>query len=126
MVVIDELSGHQTGRVKRPHEHLEPHRIRPRRFIWHHDQESQEHGKNWQTRQDAEHHVFKSDQYPEITHEREDEFLDTKELETAVDDVWEEMKEYWWSEAEFVSEIEFENGHTINVVYEEDAKGDTA
>lgn len=112
VVTLEEWSGHQEARIKEPHEHLEVS-IRPREFFDHID------GETWPTKADAETTVFEIDRYPDITYDREDELENSEELEEAVAEVWSEMKERWWSETEFVDEINIGDGHTVAVHYEE-------
>lgn len=112
-VTIDEWSGHQEARIKEPHEHLE-YSIRPSEFIEH------VHGESWPTRNNANTTVFEIDRYPNLTFDRSAELRHSDELEEATDEVWQEMKEWWWNEVEFVEEIEIEGGHTVEVRYEED------
>ncbi|MDT3434271.1 hypothetical protein [Haloarcula sp. 1CSR25-25] len=112
-VAMDEYVGDQRARVKHPHEHLEMS-LSPREFIEHID------GETWPTKHDAESVVFTIDRYPEITYEREEELENSEELESAVAEVWEELKEYWWNDTKFLTELESPDGHSVSVHYEED------
>ncbi|WP_152418089.1 hypothetical protein [Haloferax elongans] len=112
-VVVDGLTGHQHAQVKEPHEYLEVS-LSPKRLIRHID------GETWPTKADAETTVFQIDRYPNITYERKEEILNTPEFNNAVEEVWEEMKQRWWNEVEFIDEIKFGDSRTVAVYYEED------
>ncbi|ELZ81765.1 hypothetical protein C453_17154 [Haloferax elongans ATCC BAA-1513] len=99
--------------MKEPHEYLEVS-LSPKRLIRHID------GETWPTKADAETTVFQIDRYPNITYERKEEILNTPEFNNAVEEVWEEMKQRWWNEVEFIDEIKFGDSRTVAVYYEED------
>ncbi|MDJ1431162.1 hypothetical protein [Halostagnicola sp. A-GB9-2] len=111
-VAFENWDGHQQARVKTPTEHLE-FSISPKDFIRHID------GETWPTRSDAKTTVFEIDRYPTIMYDRAEELEGSEELDAAVDEVWEEMKEFWWDEVEFVDEIKVMGEHTVEVCYEE-------
>ena len=112
-VVMDEYVGDQRAQVRESQANLEIS-LSPAEFIEHID------GETWPTKHDAESVVFTIDRYPEITYEREDELENSEELESAVAEVWEELKEYWWNDTEFLSELESPDRHSVSVHYEED------
>lgn len=112
-VAIPRFAGHQQAQVRESQATVEVS-LNPKEFIQH------IHGETWPTKREAETVVFKIDRYPDITYEREAELEDSDELQNAVAEVWEEMKERWWDEVDFVDELEDREGHTVAVHYEED------
>lgn len=114
-VVMDEYVGDQRAQVRESQANLE-NSLSLIEFIEHIDRET------WPTKQDAMGVVFTIDGYPDITYEREDELENSEVFESAVAEVWEELKESWWNDTEFLTELESPGGHSVSVYYAEDGE----